>query len=479
MNRLPASARTDDRFAAAAGLLSRAARTFSLATGIPCRAVDPAGRSVDGEGEALCCGLCDAVREACTEDGRAGHEDPAAGESPRDGRERATETSGTVDQDGPVCDEVVRYGILQAERFGGAYLSFCPNSLLITTAAVRREAELAGALLAGPALLVDREELASEELAGMHGSGASGKPSLMERLARFPSVDTARAKALADLLEAIARDTGAELEGRVDPKLEASRRNAQIAEYIQSLKSAGIAADPEGDPLRGYPFGKEKELVALVARGDRAGARRILNEILGAVFFEGGGALRGVRARALELVVLLSRAAVEGGATEQEVFGASEDFIKRTASAKTPEDIATWLAVVLNRFTDFVFTLKKAKHADMIRKAERFIKARYREELTLEAVAAEVGLSTSYFSTVFKQEVGTGFAAYLNEIRIHRAKELLRNRSIPIVEVAGMVGFLDQSYFSRVFKAIVGVSPGAFRNGKFVPEGNIEIHGEA
>ncbi len=433
-----------------AALLEKTARTYALATNTPCHAVDPDGRFFGSDSKSIRCGLCMAT-------GSSGCDDERPSSS---------------------CDEVLRYGILQAERFGGAYLSFCPNSLLITTAVVRKEAETVGALIAGPALLVDKDELISEEFARMHGELAPGMPGLMDRLATMPSLDTLRAKALADMLEAAARDAGAELEGRVDPRIEASRRNARIAEYIQSLKAAGLDSGDGEENLRGYPFEKERELVALVARGDKAGARKVLNEILGAVFFEGGGALQGVRARALELVVLLSRAAVEGGATAQEVFGASEDFIKRTATARSVEDLASWLAVVLNRFTDFVFTLKRAKHADTIRKAERFIKERYREELTLEDVAKEVGLSPSYFSSVFKNEVGTGFAAYLNEVRIFKSKELLKNRAIPIVEAAGMVGFLDQSYFSRVFKSIVGVSPGAYRNGRFAPDSGIEIHGE-
>lgn len=449
-------ARVDPETGEAASVLSRVARMYETATMTPCHATNPEGMFIDADraSEHLRCTLCGASgARAC--------EDPA----------------GSGENGTTACEDVLRYGILQAERFGGAYMSFCPNSLLITTAIVRREAQTVGALIAGPVTLVEKEELLLEELAKLPAAGEHCDPSLADTLSKVQTVDTVRAKALADMLEAASRDASAEIEGRVDPRIEASRRNARIAEYIQSLKASGYDSSGDGEGLAGYPFEKEKELVLLVERGDRAGSRRVLNEILGAVFFEGGGAIAGVRARAMELVALLSRAAVEGGATAQEVFGANEDFIRKTSQARTVEDIASWLAIVLNRFTDFVFTLKKAKHADMIRKAQRFMKEHYREELTLEQVAREVGLSTSYFSTVFKSEVGTGFAGYLNEIRIGKSKDLLRDRSVPIVEVAGMVGFMDQSYFSRVFKSIMGVSPGTFRSGKYSRETGIEIHG--
>lgn len=428
-----------------ATLLQKKAEVYSCATQTPCRAVDPQGNFFGAKKTAVRCGLCLAVTDS--------EERPASS-----------------------CDEVLRYGILQAERFGGAYMAFCPNSLLITTAVVRKEAETVGALIAGPALLIDREEFIAEEFAKNQDNEKVSLNSVAALLDTIPNLDTVRAKALADMLEIAARDAGAELEGRLDPKAEASKRNAKIAEYIQSLKAQGYDRSDDETNLAGYPFEKERILIHLVTTGNKAGARKVLNEILGAVFFAGGGEIQGVRTRAIELVVLLSRAAVEGGATVQEVFGANEDFMKRISNSRTIDDLASWLAVVLNRFTDFVFTLKRVKHVDMIRKAERFIKAHYNEDITLEDTAREVGLSPSYFSSVFKNEAGNGFVAFLNEIRIAKSKELLKTYNIPISEVSGAVGFVDQSYFSRVFKAIVGVSPGAFRKGNYSPESDIEIH---
>ncbi|MCE5257022.1 MAG: AraC family transcriptional regulator, partial [Spirochaetaceae bacterium] len=282
--------------------------------------------------------------------------------------------------------------------------------------------------------------------------------------------------ALADMLENAARHCSDNLEGRLDPKIEASKRNAKIAEYIQNLKAQGFDATGDKAYLSEYPFDKERILIHYVTTGNRTGARRLLNEILGDVFFSGGGEIRGVQTRALELVVLLSRAAVEGGATAQEVFGANEDFIRHIYSSRTIEDIASWLASVLNRFIDLVFAFKPAKHAEILRKAERFIKEHYREDITLQAVADEVELSASYFSTIFKEETGKGFTTFLNDLRVSKAKELLRDFSIPISEISSVVGFVDQSYFSRVFKAIAGVSPAVYRKSAFAPEAGIEIH---
>ena len=86
--------------------------------------------------------------------------------------------------------------------------------------------------------------------------------------------------------------------------------------------------------------------------------------------------------------------------------------------------------------------------------------------LTQEEVAQRVYLSPTYFSRVFKAEMGEPFTAYLNRIRIEHSKELLRHKSIRLTDIAQLVGFEDQSYFTKVFKKLVGVPPLQYRNSK-------------
>ena len=69
------------------------------------------------------------------------------------------------------------------------------------------------------------------------------------------------------------------------------------------------------------------------------------------------------------------------------------------------------------------------------------------------------------------------FSAYINRLRVEQAQKLLLNTSLPIVEIAGLVGFEEQSYFSKVFKSITHLSPGQYRkrSGRFESD-NQEIH---
>jgi len=117
------------------------------------------------------------------------------------------------------------------------------------------------------------------------------------------------------------------------------------------------------------------------------------------------------------------------------------------------------------------------KHADAIYKSIQYLNDHYTEKVSLDDVAGEVYLSPAYFSKIFKEDMNISFKNYLNTLRIDKSKSLLSNTEIPLIEIAGLVGYEDQSYFSKVFKKLAGISPGKYRErrGKITASGQ-EIH---
>ena len=85
-------------------------------------------------------------------------------------------------------------------------------------------------------------------------------------------------------------------------------------------------------------------------------------------------------------------------------------------------------------------------------------------DLTLNDVASQANLSASHFSVVFSQETHQTFKEYLTEIRINKAKELLRMTALRSADIAYQVGYNDPHYFSSVFKKNTGFSPIEFRS---------------
>ncbi len=97
-----------------------------------------------------------------------------------------------------------------------------------------------------------------------------------------------------------------------------------------------------------------------------------------------------------------------------------------------------------------------------IRKAVNFIHDNYRDVLTLDDVVGRLGLNKSYFCTLFKQETGLTFTAYLNSVRIEKSKrQLLGGRSV--LDAALAVGFSSQNYYTVTFKKIMGMTPLEYR----------------
>lgn len=99
-----------------------------------------------------------------------------------------------------------------------------------------------------------------------------------------------------------------------------------------------------------------------------------------------------------------------------------------------------------------------------VQMALRYLEHNYNQEISLDSVAARFFMHNTYFSQLFKKEIGTGFNDYLNRLRIDKAKLLLRQPHLKITEIADMTGFHNTSYFARVFKKYVGMAPAEFRD---------------
>ncbi len=98
-----------------------------------------------------------------------------------------------------------------------------------------------------------------------------------------------------------------------------------------------------------------------------------------------------------------------------------------------------------------------------IRIAKQYIQDNFRNQISLEKVAEETGLSTAYLSQLFKKEMGINFIDYLTSCRMEEAKRLLKSTDLSVAEISGMVGYLDSRYFSKAFVKAVGLKPTVYR----------------
>ena len=92
-----------------------------------------------------------------------------------------------------------------------------------------------------------------------------------------------------------------------------------------------------------------------------------------------------------------------------------------------------------------------------------YLGTHFREQISLDTLADEMGVSRFHLSHMFSNKLGIGFKEYLNNLRVEHAKGLLRSTDISISEIYSAAGFENQRTFNRVFRDTTGASPRDYR----------------
>lgn len=353
-----------------------------------------------------------------------------------------------------ICSQMIIFGCWQSERWGGKYEWLCPAGLTFINTVISKSGEKKLGICAGPLLMTDTKEFQNEDLSRIFDGNVPLEVKAESK--KVPFIECSRVTSFADVLYMLASYA-----------MERESIELRIMEQLAKSESEqfySYTGVKDNTSLSTYPIEAERSLQNFIAQGDRKSAQKVLNEILGNVLFTAGGDFEVIKARVTELVVLLSRAAIEGGADIVQVFGLNHDYLKDINRFKSMDELNNWLANVLIRFTNSVFDFKDVKHSDIILNIIAYIRQNYMRKVSLNDISAAVNFSVSYISRVFKEEMGQSITHFINKVRVDNAKVLLLNKEIPLIEVAYLCGFEDQAYFNKVFKKNTGVSPGKYRD---------------
>lgn len=107
---------------------------------------------------------------------------------------------------------------------------------------------------------------------------------------------------------------------------------------------------------------------------------------------------------------------------------------------------------------------KKKQSERSMTEAKAFLDRNLYRDLSVEETATHVGLSTSYFSLLFKQTFGETFIEYVTRQRMERAKAMLANTLKSIAQIAKEVGYAERRYFTKVFMKYTGENPTDYRS---------------
>jgi len=140
-----------------------------------------------------------------------------------------------------------------------------------------------------------------------------------------------------------------------------------------------------------------------------------------------------------------------------------EQFQEQCEERISSEELFEFLRnYMCDRIRDMI-TKREEDTIRPVRLAKQYIHNHYQDQITLDEVSEHVGLTTAYFSVLFKKETEIGFARYLMNERIEGAKVLLRETNMSVSEICRKVGYNDLKHFTRLFEKNVGVKPALYR----------------
>lgn len=358
--------------------------------------------------------------------------------------------------DRSTCFQLHKNAGRHAQMLGEAYIFACHANLNHIAFPLIREQELLGSVIIGPFLMDKPDSTLISDLAEKQNLSPGLALELFDELANVAVLPPAKVNQLKKLVDHLLSPL---LPGERMLLLQNQQKmtqQARINETIQMYKKENASQAPA------VFYGMEKELLDTLHTCTMAEATALLNKTLAHVLYSEGGQLEAVRIRAMELMILLSRAVMEGGAKPDTIYHLSGKFLQRLQEEQELEALCLTMQEVLESFLRSMFW-EKDKGNLYIRKALRYMADHYSSHLELQQVAEYVGLSPSYFSTLFRQTVGVPFREHLNHIRVEESKRLLLTGQYTLADIAVSMGFPDQSYYCKVFRKITGVTPGKYR----------------
>jgi two-component system, response regulator YesN len=140
-----------------------------------------------------------------------------------------------------------------------------------------------------------------------------------------------------------------------------------------------------------------------------------------------------------------------------------EKFCIHAGRCSSVDQIFEYLSIMVGESLQVIIEDKKQADTKPIRLAKQYIQQNYMKPVSLEEVGSLVGFNASYFSTLFKKESGSNFMDYLSEMRMNKAKELLRETNLSVAVICEQVGYNDLKNFTKSFKKNIGLNPNEYR----------------
>lgn len=233
---------------------------------------------------------------------------------------------------------------------------------------------------------------------------------------------------------------------------------------------AKLAFDHREAEYHHHSYDEDMRQYELMKQGDLSGARES-----GKKMFEGPNTgsladdpVKNYQYLFVASMTLACRFCIEGGLPSEDAFNLSDLYIRQADRCRTVEELFALHDTMVSDLTLRMQAVqRKEVYSRQVHLCLDYVDQHLQQPLTVEAIAAELGLSPAYLSTVFKKETGVAVSEHIRRRRVDTAKTLLQYTEFTCLEIAEYLCFASDSHFSQVFRRYSGQTPTEFRKKHF------------
>lgn len=213
---------------------------------------------------------------------------------------------------------------------------------------------------------------------------------------------------------------------------------------------------------KNYPIDMERNMFEAIKRGEVEDSAVYAGKYYDWLINESEGDENDIRLKVIEFILWAERIAYEETGMNY-VFKSRSNYMNNLMETDLNYGLKEWFVDKISQASRNVAYKKNDKSSGIIKKAVAYIEQNYTTDISLDGVSREVDVTSYYFSRLFKEELGVNFVEYVTNLRVEKAKQLLKMDSITVKEVCVEVGYSDPNYFSRMFKKHEGISPTEYK----------------
>ena len=224
--------------------------------------------------------------------------------------------------------------------------------------------------------------------------------------------------------------------------------------------------DPQKDVDATWEEQSIHQIFKKIKTGDKKAVEEAVSDCI-SHFSRNGTSLQKYRILIMELIAEIFRFGNNNQLNMEQIFGENNDVYSEALQLESPEALKEWLADVALKMQEMVLSERQDTTKSFVTSAVEYVKEHYADQnLTVETMCKNLGVSAAYFSTIFKKETGKTFINYLTDYRMEQAVEFLMTGDDKTYVIAEKTGYSDPNYFSYVFKKQFGMSPSKYKAGK-------------